>query len=355
MGAIIYSDILRAVYHTMTDGKRYSAKDLLPSVKEACGYTDDQMKEMTKGDTRPRVEEYVRWALAHLYGAGLIWKVERGVYEIVSSQDKLLTLDGENLEKLVRAIAKRNKQNQTNFTNEEAIAKATELFPKLSGIDKDWLIGELAFMDTAPDKATITKGIRSLLVDAEDDISIEELQKLLKEAIELRSIQYELEVKIQNKGNKRDPKIIVDFIVKDNKGNKYPFKLETIWTAIYLTFLYSDKRIFLDDFCNVIEKSNKVFQKIYDSLYNKKGSVKSITYDPSEANTDKNYFDKVESARRKLTETLSKIRIRIADAMPNDRTARLFVIADKDVEHEFSIQATNQTIRDLIKKQFSLN
>jgi restriction endonuclease Mrr len=104
---IIYSDILRAVYHTMTDGKRYRAKDLLPSVKAACGYTDAQMKEMTKGETRQRVEENVRWALTHLYGARLIRKVERGVYEIDSSRDKLLASDGEDLEKLVRAIAKR--------------------------------------------------------------------------------------------------------------------------------------------------------------------------------------------------------------------------------------------------------
>lgn len=210
------------------------------------------------------------------------------------------------------------------------------------------------FLDIAPDKDAIHKSIRSLLVDAEDEMAIDELQKILNEAREQRLIDYELDLKIKNKGNTKDPKITVDLIVKDNKGNKYPVNLGTAWKAIYLTFLYYDTGITLKDFCDVGSKHHKIFTRIYDSLYNKKGTVKTFSYDPATANEDKKYTEKVEAAVEALRQYLSNIRKAFAEALPDERSARLFVISDRKEERYFTIQASNEEIRDKIKKVFHL-
>ncbi len=355
MSEILYPDILHSVYHIMVDGKQYNRETLLPLVQKACAYTDEQMAEMTKGGISPRVREYVAWAITHLYGAGLISKVSRGVYEIVSPQDHLLKLNGKDFEGLVRKTYKSRKnettpkQNNTKTKNDVSIAKVKEILPQLFDKNHDWMLHCVGFMNTAPNGADIRKGIRSLLVDAEEEISIEELQELLKEAIELRKIQYELVVKMKNKGNKKDPKIIVDFTVKDDRGKEYPLRFESLWKAIYLTFLYLEGRTSLMDFCNATKKPNMIFQKIYNSLYNKKGTVKAITFESQNGEPEI-----MASKQEILIQNISRIRSKIAESLPNDRVARQFVIADKEEEHYFSIMATNQSIREAIKKTFNL-
>lgn len=357
MTEIKYPDILHSVYQIMVDGKQYKIDDLLPLVQKTCAYTDEQMKEMTKEGTSLRVKKYIAWAITHLHGAGLICKVARGLYEIVPSKDQPLTLNAKNFKDMVLRMYESKKTENTKTQknnmiehNVASIAKAKKFFPKLSNNSNDWMLNCLCFMDTAPDRDTICKGIGSLLVDAEDDISIENLQELLDEAKRQRSIQYELVVKFDNKGNKREPKIQVDFSVKDNLGNNYPFKLDTSWRAVYLTFLYLKERASLMDFCDKRESPNKIFRKIYDSLYNKKGSVKTLTYDP-----DADEIEKLTSAQTSLTQILSKIRTEIAESLPNDRAARKFVISDREEEQYYSIQGTTQSIRESIQKAFSLN
>ena len=354
MSEILYPDILHSVYHIMVDGKQYNIETLLPLVQKACAYTDEQMAEMTKGGISPRVREYVAWAITHLYGAGLISKVSRGVYEIVSPQDHLLKLNGKDFEGLVRKTYKSRKnettpkQNNTKTKNEVSIAKVKEILPQLFDKNHDWMLHCVGFMNTAPNGADIRKGIRSLLVDAEEEISIEELQELLKEAIELRNIQYELEVKFENKGKYR-PSYVVSFIVKDSKGNKYSFKLGAMPTAVYLTFLYLEDAVSLYEFCDINGKAMKLCQRIYAWIYLKKKDIVDAI------GCDLNGDSKIrEHAVATLTQYISTIRTQIADSLPSDKVARQFVISDKAEEQLYSIAGKNQKVRNSMKKHFDL-
>ena len=356
MTEIKYPDILHSVYHIMADGKQYKIGDLLPLVQKACAYTDEQMKEMTKEGTDLRVKKYIAWAITHLHGAGLIRKVARGLYEIVPSKDQLLTLNAKNFKDLVfrmceskKAENTKTQKNNTIEHNVVTIAKAKKFFPKLSENGNDWMLNCLCFMDTAPDRDTIRKGIGSLLVDAKDEMTIEELQEILEEAKAQRKLGYKLIVKMENKGNKKDPKIIVDFTVQDDNGQEYPLKFESLWKAIYLTFLCLEEGTNLMDFCDATKQPNKIFQKIYDSLSNKKGTSKAVTFDPENDKTEI-LMEKQET----LTQNISKIRSKIVVSLPNDRAAREFVISDKDKKSYYSIRATNKDIRDNIKKTFNL-
>lgn len=359
MSTIQIHKIVSSVYRIMSDGKSYNVASLLPRVQEMCGFTDDQMKEVDSGKGQLRVKKYIQFAIHYLYAVGLIYKSSRGIYKITPSQQALISLDDKELyDAVMKIYRQRDKSSAITkdpISDGDIIEKALKVFPSLSDERYAWTIGCLCFMDTPSDGATITKGIRSLLVDAEEEISIEDLKALLEEAIEQRSIKYELDLKFENKGNKKDPKMVVDFTIKDDRGNSYPLKLETVWKAVYLTFLYFEKGILLDDFCNATEESNKIFQKIYDSFYNKKGSVKKYTYDLSDADSYKKMGEKIEAAKVPLTGLLSKIRTTIAETLPNNRAARLFVISDREENQRYRIQATNQGIRDSIKKYFSLN
>lgn len=350
MGTFKYSEILKSVYHQIAKGGQYRAIDLLPLVQTALGLSDEQMKEMTKGENSPRVKKYVQWALTHLYGAGLIIRVKRGLYAIAPQQQQLLQLNDYELEQFVMSIFNSREKDASGsyVPDSKTIVKVRELLPKLTTKGYDWM-QSILFLDTAPDMPTIRKSIRSLLVDADEDISLEELQDILKEVAELRSIQYELVVRMENRGNKREPRIQTDICVKDNKGKEYPLELGTMQSAIYLTFLYLEDSVSILDFCSIKEHPNIVFQKIYHSLYNKKGSAKAITYDEKE---DKDA--KRDSAQATLVQYISKIRTMIADALPNDKTARQFVIADNEDDDLYSIKATNPAIRNSIKKEFNL-
>lgn len=209
--------------------------------------------------------------------------------------------------------------------------------------------GMLEYLPAPPSKDTIIKSIRSLLVDAEDDIRIEELQQLLEEANEQRNTEYELVIKTENKGNKRDPKYIVNYIIKDNKGNEFDFSLETIHTAIYLTFLYMTEGVCLTDFCDYSSKGNQIFRKICECLYRMKGSVKSITY----GITIDEKEETQEEAIKTITRYLSKMRAKIASVLPNDRAARLFVL-DPDANGKYYIKNSDPKNREYIKTLFAL-
>lgn len=359
MSTIQIHKIVSSVYRIMSDGKSYNVASLLPRVQEMCGFTDDQMKEVDSGKGQLRVKKYIQFAIHYLYAVGLIYKSSRGIYKITPSQQALILLDDKELyDAVMKIYRQRDKSSAITkdpISDGDVIEKALKVFPSLSDERYAWTIGCLCFMDTPSDKATRTKGIYSLLVDDEEEISLEDLQNIWKRANEQRSINYELEIKFENRGNKKDPKMVVDFTVKDDRGNNYPLKLETVWKAVYLTFLYFEDGILLDDFCNAAEKANNIFQKIYDSSYNKKGTVKKYTYYISDAENYKEIADKIEAAKTALTDLLSKIRTSIADALPNNRAARPFVISDREEKQTFRIQATNQGIRDAIKKHFALN
>lgn len=356
MTEIKYTDILHSVYHIMADGKQYKIDDLLPLVQKTCAYTDEQMKEMTKEGTSLRVKKYIAWAITHLQGAGLICKVARGLYEIVPSKDQPLTLNAKDFKDLVLRMCESKKAENSKILNDNTIehnvatiAKVKKLFPKLSDNSNDWMLHCLCFMETAPDRETIRKGIGSLLVDAEDEMTIEDLQEILEEAKAQRKLGYKLIVKMENKGNKKDPKIIVDFTVQDDNGKEYPLKFESIWKAIYLTFLCLMEGTQLADFCDATKQPNKYFQKIYDSLSNKKGTFKAVTFDPE---NDK--FEMLMAKQETLIQNISKIRSKIVTSLPNDRVAREFVISDKDEKSYYSVKATNKEIRESIKKTFNL-
>lgn len=205
----------------------------------------------------------------------------------------------------------------------------------------------LAFVPKAMDRPTIDKTILTSLIDAEDDFTLKDYMAIWEDAQKQKSIEYELVVKLSNKGNKREPKIQADFEIKDNKGNKYPFKLETLQTAVYLTFLYiGEEGTSLVDFCETGKQHNRYFEKIYDSLYDKRGSTKSITYTLNDE--EKNGVDQ----RKTLTETFSKITKKISEVLPNDKAARKFVILlDKETKH-YSTKGSNSYIRFDMQKYF---
>lgn len=346
-GEIEYGNILKSVYQRIAEGGQYRTSDLLPLVQKDCELTDEQMAERTKGDNSPKVQKNVQWALTHLYGSGLINRVSRGLYEIAPHRDHLLSMDDVDFEKLVRSIYNsRNGKSEYTEIAQQTIAKIQKLVPSLAEESNDWKL-QLCFMSSAPDKSTIIKGIRSLLVDAEDDINLDELQELLNEAKEQRSIKYELVLNVNNRGNKREPRLDVDMYVLDDKGNKYPFKLETAGKAMFLTFVYLDSSVTLMDFCDTTHVFNKTFYKIYNSLYKKKGTTKKYSFDPVDDG-----FDKIESAEKATTHEFSKMRGVIVDALPNDWVARQFVLINND--GKYSTKASNMTVKGTIKKHFGL-
>lgn len=234
---------------------------------------------------------------------------------------------------------------------DDASATISDSVPEYSGVTSQDVPEEetyLDFLSKAPDKNTIEKTIRSLLVDAEVEMTIKDLENILNQAHEQRQIKYWLELKISKK---RTPnRNMVDIIVKDSNDKEYPVQFDAVWKAVYLTFLYWNEPIALLDFCEVSAKPNKCFKEyIYKLLYNRKAE-NPFTYHGIDGNPEE-----LEDAVKALRQCLSKINKRLVDSLPNDRAARLFAISSRDGNGKYTIEASNDDIRQSIKRGFRID
>lgn len=217
-----------------------------------------------------------------------------------------------------------------------------------SQTEQDDEIGRLYenFNIVPPGPEAIHKGILSYLVDAEEEMTIKNLQEILDKANELRNRTYGLDVKFITHGRCQKPEFsIIDI---ERKTSPMTFTLEPKHAAVYLSFLCLDGKISLERFCQADGLPYIRCDKIYLWLTGKgPGGMENISIKATDGAIEKK--KKIDT----LTEYISKIRGIIADASPNDRVARQFVIYEKP-ENNFSISGTTDHIRKDIKKTLYL-
>lgn len=138
MSTFISGEILKSVYQRISQGGQYRTKDLLPLVQKDCGLTDQQMQEKIKGGSCSKVMKRVQWSLFLLYGAGLIYKVSRGLYEIAPQKEHLLGLSEKDFEDLVNKIynSRDKESSPTKGKQNRALA---------SSLNNDWTIPSMSY------------------------------------------------------------------------------------------------------------------------------------------------------------------------------------------------------------------
>lgn len=346
MSTYTYGKILKTVYQIISEGGQYRIKDLLPLIQQACGLTDEQMEERTKGDTSEKVKKLGQWALTHLYGAGLICKVSSGLYELAPQKNQLLGLSEMDFEDLVRKIYNnREKDSDSKYTAPEqnTIAKIKKLVPSLKDEGNDWRL-QLCFLSTAPDKQSIITGLTTLLADAKDSGYEIDLDEILKKVDEELNKKYELVLEIKTKGPDISKVNIYIGEVGCKKEELTFIKLEPQPKSIYLTFLYEGS-VGLWDFCNASKSEGGTYRKVYLGMPGRKIRKEDIT-------PIRNGY---EDDDEQLNQMIAKINKVISEALGNDRIARQFTITkDIDDDSNYIVKSTNQYIKDTIKKHFRL-
>lgn len=348
MSTYTSGEILKSVYQRISQGGQYRTKDLLPLVQKDCSLTDQQMQERTQGDTSLKVMKQVQWALFHLYGAGLIYKVSRGLYEIAPQKEHLLGLsEKDDLEDLVKKIYNsREKASNGKYTAPEqrTITKIQKLVPSLKDEGNDWRL-QLCFLSTAPDRQSIITGLTTLLADAKDSGYEIDLEEILKRVDEELNKKYELVLEVKKKGAEMSKYNIYIGEVGCKKEDLTLIKLEPLAKSVYLAFLYEGK-MSLMNFCKSSGEEDCTYRHIYVRMPGRRIAERDITGIEED----------------NLTQIISKTNKIISEAIGNDRIARQFTILrgeDEGDEHEanypYSIKASSQSIKDTIKKHFRLN
>lgn len=347
MSTYTYAEILKSVYRIIANGGQYRVKDLLPLIQQACGLTDEQMQEKTKGETSTKVKKLVQWALTHLYGAGLIDKVSRGLYELAPQKEHLLGLSEEDFEDLVKKIFNgREKDSDCKYTAPEqsTIAKIKKLVPSLKDEGNDWRL-QLCFLSTAPDKQSIITGLTTLLADAKDSGYEIDLDEILKRVDEELNKKYKLVLEVKKKNAEISQYNLYIGEVGCEKEDLKFIKLEPLPKSIYLTFLYDGEKS-LNDFSEASKFEDCTYRQIYKRMPGRR----------------KSQFDIKGFEAEDLDPIISKINKVISEAIGNDRIARQFAILkgedDGDgyiVSTPYGIRASDQSIKDTINKHFRLN
>lgn len=354
MSSIIYSDILRSVYHSMTDGKKYETDDLVPLVKKACGYSDEQMKEMTQGDTSPRVRKYISWALTHLCGAGLIYRVKRGVYEIVPSRSTLLSMEGKELESLVRGLANSRKKNNTS--NVDIQNQGQQSFRILSSDDDilDYSISSIGFLSDKPQSDNeVRNTILISLFDAEYNKERFGMEYNLEEILECfkaeRTKEYRLEIVpekvVGKKGGHKIPYIDCHIYITDENDKKKEIILKQQEKAVYLMFLLHREGIYINEFPKTEDEiAHKKKYETHLKLYSK---IQSKLL-------DNNYIEKPQLLQGDITPIRTKIKNKLLEITPNRKYIEMFAIEGYK-EKAFKVCAATDEQRKMILDAFGID
>ena len=130
-----------------------------------------------------------------------------------------------------------------------------------------------------------------------------------------------------------------DLSLIDNMGNPYPFKLEAMAKAIYLTYLF-----FEDGIAYTQISSSDEFYNIFEKIYNKLPRVKS---DPRRFNLeDKDDLDT-------FTNYISRIRKAILNATNDTYAVEQFAVEGWRKDNYGIAGATDEN-RDVVRKEFRI-
>ena len=179
-------------------------------------------------------------------------------------------------------------------------------------------------------------------------ITLEEVLAIYKEEQALKKT-YKLDIQVKWKKVKeyKHPKFVIhkkmtdcDLSLIDNMGNVYPFELETMAKAIYLTYLFFPEGIaytqitYSDEFYNIFEK-----------IYRKLPLVKSV---PRRFNLDDN------ADLDTFSNYISRIRKAILAATNNDTYAQEQFAVEGWRKDNYRIAGATDEIKKKVKEEFRI-
>ena len=178
-------------------------------------------------------------------------------------------------------------------------------------------------------------------------ISPEEILTIYEEEkAAIKTYRLDIQVKWKDVKEYKHPKWVIhkkmtacDLSLIDNMGNSYPFKLEAMAKAIYLTYLF-----FEDGIAYTQISSSDEFYNIFEKIYNKLPRVKS---DPRRFNLeDKDDLDT-------FTNYISRIRKAILNATNDTYAVEQFAVEGWRKDNYGIAGATDEN-RDVVRKEFRI-
>ena len=167
-----------------------------------------------------------------------------------------------------------------------------------------------------------------------------------EEKAAIKTYRLDIQVKWKDVKEYKHPKWVIhkkmtacDLSLIDNMGNPYPFKLEAMAKAIYLTYLF-----FEDGIAYTQISSSDEFYNIFEKIYNKLPRVKS---DPRRFNLeDKDDLDT-------FTNYISRIRKAILNATNDTYAVEQFAVEGWRKDNYGIAGATDEN-RDVVRKEFRI-
>ena len=282
-------------------------------------------------------------------------KTEDGDQILVSDKDSLVEmlcefwgLDYDEVCKGI-VIPKRNKTITCGGDNHPvrvSLKPAGKLVPEMER--KDGTIS-LGFLQEHSRERTLLD-IRSTFKDNFNfglGISPEEILTIYEEEkAAIKTYRLDIQVKWKDVKEYKHPKWVIhkkmtacDLSLIDNMGNSYPFKLEAMAKAIYLTYLF-----FEDGIAYTQISSSDEFYNIFEKIYNKLPRVKS---DPRRFNLeDKDDLDT-------FTNYISRIRKAILNATNDTYAVEQFAVEGWRKDNYGIAGATDEN-RDVVRKEFRI-
>ena len=282
-------------------------------------------------------------------------KTEDGDQILVSDKDTLVEmlcefwgLDYDEVCKGI-VIPKRNKTITCGGDNHPvrvSLKPAGKLVPEMER--KDGTIS-LGFLQEHSRERTLLD-IRSTFKDNFNfglGISPEEILTIYEEEkAAIKTYRLDIQVKWKDVKEYKHPKWVIhkkmtacDLSLIDNMGNSYPFKLEAMAKAIYLTYLF-----FEDGIAYTQISSSDEFYNIFEKIYNKLPRVKS---DPRRFNLeDKDDLDT-------FTNYISRIRKAILNATNDTYAVEQFAVEGWRKDNYGIAGATDEN-RDVVRKEFRI-
>ena len=282
-------------------------------------------------------------------------KTEDGDQILVSDKDSLVEmlcefwgLDYDEVCKGI-VIPKRNKTITCGGDNHPvrvSLKPAGKLVPEMER--KDGTIS-LGFLQEHSRERTLLD-IRSTFKDNFNfglGITPEEILTIYEEEkAAIKTYRLDIQVKWKDVKEYKHPKWVIhkkmtacDLSLIDNMGNSYPFKLEAMAKAIYLTYLF-----FEDGIAYTQISSSDEFYNIFEKIYNKLSRVKS---DPRRFNLhDKDDLDT-------FTNYISRIRKAILNATNDTYAVEQFAVEGWRKDNYGIAGATDEN-RDVVRKEFRI-
>ena len=286
-------------------------------------------------------------------------KTEEGVQILVSDKDSLVEmlcefwgLDYKEVIKIPDLIPGWHKNNNGVTIGGESHPERVSLKPAGKPVPemerKDGTIS-LGFLQEHSRERTLLD-IRSTFKDNFNfglGITPEEILTIYEEEkAAIKTYRLDIQVKWKDVKEYKHPKWVIhkkmtacDLSLIDNMGNSYPFKLEAMAKAIYLTYLF-----FEDGIAYTQISSSDEFYNIFEKIYNKLPRVKS---DPRRFNLeDKDDLDT-------FTNYISRIRKAILNATNDTYAVEQFAVEGWRKDNYGIAGATDEN-RDVVRKEFRI-